>query len=378
MRQEDWTQQMRDKMADYESAVPEGLWRDIEQSLSQQKAVAKPLWHRWASVAAIAVLVLGAGWWLWPKNEENAVTQPIEKTTRQHTLIAAAPDYSTEPVFAPVSEPVSRKSIQTDMIEEKMEEKIQETEEETEENQQEQTVRQEQAVTHPVTSTRQQQENTHSPTPPAKNKTVSLGLYINSGLLAQNQTNSAADKFLSYDEAAEPIITGTPSYNNNHIEEQKEHHHQPVSWGLTLSYPILPHWKLATGLVYTRLHSEFVTNKSTTDQRLHYLGFPVSLQYHLLDGRQWKAYVAAGVQIDWNIDARQERNHTDFPVEKDRIQWSVGGAVGVEYDILPQLGIYAEPGLRYYPDNGSEIKNYFKDKPTSWNLQFGIRLNLGK
>ena len=50
----------------------------------------------------------------------------------------------------------------------------------------------------------------------------------------------------------------------------------------------------------------------------------------------------------------------------------------MEYDILPQLGIYAEPGLRYYPDNGSEIKNYFKDKPTSWNLQFGIRLNLGK
>lgn len=43
-----------------------------------------------------------------------------------------------------------------------------------------------------------------------------------------------------------------------------------------------------------------------------------------------------------------------------------------------QLGIYLEPGVRYYLDNGSQVQNFFKDQPFSWSLQFGIRLNMGK
>ena len=51
--------------------------------------------------------------------------------------------------------------------------------------------------------------------------------------------------------------------------------------------------------------------------------------------------------------------------------------MGVEYQVVPLLGIYAEPGLRYYFDNGSGMQNFSKDKPTSWNLQVGFRLHLG-
>jgi len=64
-------------------------------------------------------------------------------------------------------------------------------------------------------------------------------------------------------------------------------------------------------------------------------------------------------------------------MKKDRMQWYVGGSMGVEYQVVPLLGIYAEPGLRYYFDNGSGMQNFFKDKPTSWNLQVGFRLHLG-
>ena len=65
-------------------------------------------------------------------------------------------------------------------------------------------------------------------------------------------------------------------------------------------------------------------------------------------------------------------------MEKDRPQWSVDGALGIEYNPIPQLGLYAEPGLRYYIDNGSKVQNFFKDQPTSWTLQLGIRLNLAR
>ena len=61
---------------------------------------------------------------------------------------------------------------------------------------------------------------------------------------------------------------------------------------------------------------------------------------------------------------------------RDRWQFSLRGGLGVEYDIIPQLGIYVEPGVKYYFDNGSRVQSFFKDKPTNFNLQVGLRWNL--
>lgn len=52
--------------------------------------------------------------------------------------------------------------------------------------------------------------------------------------------------------------------------------------------------------------------------------------------------------------------------------------LGIQYDVLPQLGLYAEPGVKYYFDNGSPLINIFKDKPLNLNLQVGLRLNITK
>ena len=41
-------------------------------------------------------------------------------------------------------------------------------------------------------------------------------------------------------------------------------------------------------------------------------------------------------------------------------------------------GLYAEPGVKYYFDNGSRVVNFFKDKPLNLNLQVGLRLNITK
>jgi hypothetical protein len=60
-------------------------------------------------------------------------------------------------------------------------------------------------------------------------------------------------------------------------------------------------------------------------------------------------------------------------MSKDRLQWSIGSSLGVQYNILPQLGVYAEPGIRYYFNNGSDVSNFFKDKPTDFHLELGLR-----
>ena len=91
-----------------------------------------------------------------------------------------------------------------------------------------------------------------------------------------------------------------------------------------------------------------------------------------------KTYLSGGFQADWNIHTSLQTQGVDQHLDKDRMQWSVSGALGVQYDIIPQIGLYAEPGIRHYFDNGSRLRNIFKDKPTNFSLQVGLRLNLGQ
>lgn len=61
---------------------------------------------------------------------------------------------------------------------------------------------------------------------------------------------------------------------------------------------------------------------------------------------------------------------------RDRVQFSGKASLGAQYDITPNVGLYIEPGAKYYIDNGSEIENTFKDKKLNFNFQFGLRFNL--
>ena len=64
--------------------------------------------------------------------------------------------------------------------------------------------------------------------------------------------------------------------------------------------------------------------------------------------------------------------------KRDRMQWSTQVAAGLQYDVVPQVGIYVEPGVKYYFDNGSQIENAFKDKKWNFNIQVGFRWNINK
>ena len=112
------------------------------------------------------------------------------------------------------------------------------------------------------------------------------------------------------------------------------------------------------------------------EQTLHYVGVPLVLSYRLWQYRGFRTYLSAGAQADWNVATHLETEGVSQQLPKDRMQWSLNGSVGLQYDVIPQLGLYAEPGLSWYPDNGSRLQNYFKDKPLTFSLQIGLRLNL--
>ena len=72
MKQDNWTQQLHDKLADYETPAPEGLWDDIEAALPRRRQARFVPLRRWAAAAAaVAALVCGSGGFLWWSHESQ-------------------------------------------------------------------------------------------------------------------------------------------------------------------------------------------------------------------------------------------------------------------------------------------------------------------
>ena len=158
-------------------------------------------------------------------------------------------------------------------------------------------------------------------------------------------------------------------------------HHAPVSVGLQVAFGIAPRLSLSTGLVYTRTSSDFYpyapSSNYNVHQVLHYVGIPVGLNYEFWQSGGFHAYVMAGAEADYNVkNDTEEEGVKKEDAKRDRVQFSGKASLGAQYDMTPKVGLYIEPGAKYYFDNGSHVENTFKDKKLNFNLQFGLRFNL--
>lgn len=156
-------------------------------------------------------------------------------------------------------------------------------------------------------------------------------------------------------------------------------HNMPVSFGATVSYALNDRLALTSGLVYTLATSSFEHGTSSSaskdEQTLHYVGIPLTASYTIWSNSWLKTYVNAGGQADFNVSAKVETEGHTTNIDKDRAQLSVGAAAGVQLNVIKQMGVYVEPGMRYYFDNGSNVQTVFKEHPCNFSLQMGLRWN---
>ena len=157
------------------------------------------------------------------------------------------------------------------------------------------------------------------------------------------------------------------------------HHHQPVRFGLSLRYRLNDRWSIESGLTYTRLSADFTKtvddNSVTTEQRLNYIGIPVSASYLLLGSRYLNVYLSAGAMVEKMVSGSRRTASETYSVSIHPLQFSLNGAVGAEFRFTPQFSLYAEPGFGYWFDNGSSIPTYYQDKPFSFSLSLGFRVS---
>ena len=214
----------------------------------------------------------------------------------------------------------------------------------------------------------------------------SVKLYAENGIPRSYSNGESSGSWVMSDAMMGPAVDNTLQFMvvklNNKESLIDSKHHFPVSVGLQVGVPLLPRLSLTTGVVYTQTSSDFTyqygSGQMVVNQSLHYVGIPVGLSYEVWGISRLHTYVNVGGEGAVNVKNKTLMDGNREDVGRDKMQWSANASLGIQLDVIPQLGIYAEPGAKYYFDNGSHIDNVFKDKKLNFNFQFGLRWNIGK
>lgn len=179
---------------------------------------------------------------------------------------------------------------------------------------------------------------------------------------------------------------------NRDIETKTEYeHHLPIRIGLSVAYALTDRLSISSGLTYTRLSSDIKDasreSKYIGEQRLHYVGIPVNVSYKVASSRWISLYGTAGVLAEKCVSGATDEGYVEnntmkytntHDISSKPLQMSVNAGVGIQFDIIDNVGIYAEPGLSYYFDDGSALQTIYKEKPLNFNLNVGVRFKLSK
>ena len=164
----------------------------------------------------------------------------------------------------------------------------------------------------------------------------------------------------------------------------------PVSVGIGLGYRFAPKWSVATGLVYTSLSRRFngtfteIDGESGTvsrsvkgdiDNTQHYLGIPLNLQYHMIDGERIRCYSFIGGTVERCLSDRYLIHSADnflWTKASEGVQFSAAVGLGIEFALTPHVGIYVDPSIRYWFDCG-QSKSIRTQQPLMAGMEAGIR-----
>lgn len=396
---EDWTEQLKQKLAGHRKTPPVGLWEGISEQMEakgyqmglgaetiHQKTTTKR-WY-WAVAAVVLALVgffvIQQGHDSEQPQQANAVTQhPASQHSHSASPQPASPQIAAlnpvkqaSPTKAPLIAlaPYDNPQVSTasDLAEEEL---TTDTECQTEEVLPDSMPEVQRTIDRPHPMPSLQQNHTSSPSSPS-NK-WSFGVNASGGLLAA-QTSQRTDPLYNSQFDKDKAETAYALSNQTEYVEYVSEHHLPIRFGVNLTYQLSPRLALLSGISYAYLYSKFsqpqypyaefsiplYTNVSF-DQKLHYLGVPLGVSYQLWSLDHFQFYITGGVMLEKCLNEKPW-------------QWSVNAAAGAEYAFTRQFGFYLEPSLGYYFNDGTSLQHYYKEHPLTPSIEFGLRMHLNK
>ena len=396
---QDWTEQMRKKLEGHEQTPPVGLW----ESVSEQMGLAPTPVRRkvipfrwWWGVAAAIVVALGVG--LYHRSGGTPLPAPPRGRAVAEAEVTPTPTLvdKDEPVRQTLAvEPqtamhskAERTKLATHSEAEKTELAKDSEAEKTElakDSEAEEAKPVREADTTPIITGRLLAEATGKADSAqalplggagrgVSKGHISISMEGSGGLLAAQTLHREGRIYYTTPSgyfgapSASGIPGASPAPPLYSLTDYASKHHLPVCFGLNLQWHVHPRLAITTGLHYTYLHSEIsipLYDYTLRTQHLHYLGLPLGLSARLWGNRHFQVYATAGTML--------EKCLNDEPW-----QWSVNVAAGAEYMFHRHVGLYAEPSLGYYFDDGTQLQHYYKQHPWAPSIEVGLRVHVGK
>lgn len=423
-----WQKDIHDRLGSYEKDAPEGLWEGISRELPKlndgvmlthkpQRNAAFRMW-RVAGVAAAASVALVIGYNFLGNDVQDNINIPTN-TTNHHNMLASnkkpigneptgvcaeqathsADDllsdqpklykaYTEQPTLASASTETDVKEIGSK--EENSKKENGQTEVKPEKREDNRMLRKNQDDA--LLAYNDVTERSGSTDAPSR-WSVSTGAM--GGLGASGTTTAYGDYLVLscpgvMDTKDSPMLDMS-SVNRDEETKTEYEHHLPIRIGLSVAYALTDRLSISSGLTYTRLSSDIKDasreSKYIGEQRLHYVGIPVNVSYKVASSRWISLYGTAGVLAEKCVSGTTDEGYVEnntmkytntHDISSKPLQMSVNAGVGIQFDIIDNVGIYAEPGLSYYFDDGSALQTIYKEKPLNFNLNVGVRFKLEK
>lgn len=423
-----WQKDIHDRLGSYEKDAPEGLWEGISRELPKlndggmltdkpQRTAKFRMW-RVAGVAAAASVALVIGYNFLGNDVQDNINIPTN-TTNHHNMLASnkkplgneptdicadqvthsADDLlsdqpklanaSTEqPTLASASTETNVKEIGSK--EENSKKENGQTEVKPEKREDNRMLRKNQDDA--LLAYNDVTERSGSTDAPSR-WSVSTGAM--GGLGASGTTTAYGDYLVlscpgGADTKDSPMLDMS-SVNRDEETKTEYEHHLPIRIGLSVAYALTDRLSISSGLTYTHLSSDIKDasreSKYIGEQRLHYVGIPVNVSYKVASSRWISLYGTAGVLAEKCVSGTTDEGYVEnntmkytntHDISSKPLQMSVNAGVGIQFDFIDNVGIYAEPGLSYYFDDGSALQTIYKEKPLNFNLNVGVRFKLEK
>lgn len=423
-----WQKDIHDRLGSYEKDAPEGLWEGISRRMPKlndggmltdkpQRTAKFRMW-RVAGVAVAASVALVIGYNFLGNDVQDNINIPTN-TTNHHNMLASnkkpigneptgvcaeqathsADDllseqpklykaYTEQPTLASASTETDVKEIGSK--EENSKKENGQTEVKPEKREDNRMLRKNQDDA--LLAYNDVTERSGSTDAPSR-WSVSTGAM--GGLGASGTTTAYGDYLVlscpgGADTKDSPMLDMS-SVNRDEETKTEYEHHLPIRIGLSVAYALTDRLSISSGLTYTRLSSDIKDasreSKYIGEQRLHYVGIPVNVSYKVASSRWISLYGTAGVLAEKCVSGTTDEGYVENntmkytntqDISSKPLLMSVNAGVGIQFDIIDNVGIYAEPGLSYYFDDGSALQTIYKEKPLNFNLNVGVRFKLEK
>lgn len=419
---EDRLKDIRDKMSDYEAEVPQDLWSAIDSAVGRRQQ--KKLWIRAGRYAAAAAVVaaIGLGIYILQPDSSLVVHSESNPNTRAQASANNAPavtsadadpgnnsaaeirasefehtPYATlaeaKPVIVEGVEGTSLMQIKSDG------ESLNVHPVDSNESASEafthslppisHEVKQDKTVTYNSRQRdRQQQQEAYD------SGRLAASIYTTAGTGGTSMQRYTSFGLMGIDPGdanwKDDPYMGMLVTNKGHLADRRVRHRLPVHAGVSIAYRINDRVSVETGIAYSYLSADIHEGSDSYyfagEQSLHYVGIPVGVRVRAMSWKNFDIYVGAGFEADKCVSGTLKKSYVINGQTRDDghesisirpLQWSVNAGAGVQYNISSMVGIYAEPGLSYYFDNGSNIETIYSEKPLNFNLNIGLRVSFG-